>query len=962
MSASEKSSVQNPLTRYAVEVGWQHVPAETALVLRSGPTGQLFPEFLRDKLIELNPGVVDLNNVDAILRQIQDVRPSLEGNWEALKWLRGQKTVYLEEEKRHASVRVLDFDNVSNNLFQVSDEWTYTNGVKSNRADVVFLVNGIPCCLVETKSATVSNGLEKAYSQVARYHEQTPELLAHPQVYDIPTLLKFYYAPTWNLDRKALINWKEEAAASNFEALVKAFFTRSRFLKLLQDWIVFYTRDDETKKIILKQHQVRAVQRVFERALDPGKKRALVWHTQGSGKTFTMLKVAELLLTQTAGGAKPTVLLIIDRLELESQLTANLEALGLGHHLADSRARLRQLLRADTRGLIVSMIHKFDAADAGLNDRPDIYVLIDEAHRSTGGDLGNYLLAALPNATLIGFTGTPIDKTAYGQGTFKTFGCDDAQGYLDKYSVRESIEDGTTLPIKYALAPNEIRVPQELLEKEFLGLASAEGITDIEQLNAILDDAVELKAFLKAPQRVKAVARFVAEDFIQRVRPMGYKAFLVAVDREACSLYKAALDALPDAPSSQVVFSAGMDDKELLRRHHLSKDQEKQVRRNFAKAGTDPEILIVTEKLLTGYDAPILYAMYLDKPMRDHVLLQALARVNRPYETGPDSRKPCGLVVDFVGIFERVERALAFDAQSIDLKGVIDSLDLLKQDYEMRMRTKAPEHLGYARACQNDKGVEAAVDAYAPMQKRQNFIKFYRELEALYDILSPDVFLRPFIDDMQSLTFLYLLLQNAYSARQDFHRELSQKTALLVSKLAESKGIQAALPPVVLDAETIRGLQQGQASPTKVLNLAKAVLELAQKNQGQPVYWSIVERAQKVLENYQGRQEDTRQALLALGDLGQETLDAKDQQSQLGMDAATFGFYWYLRGAKLNAAEALANNLSGVLRQFPEHGANPQQQRDLRAEVYRVLLEAGVDGDRLNELANGILEQAHHGQ
>ena len=162
-------------------------------------------------------------------------------------------------------------------------------------------------------------------------------------------------------------------------------------------------------------------------------------------------------------------------------------------------------------------------------------MLIDEAHRTTGGDLGNFLMAGLPNASFIGFTGTPVDKTAYGKGTFKTFGCEDDQGYLHKYSIAESIEDGTTLPLYYNLAPNEMLVPHEIMEKEFLALAETEGIADIEELNKILERAVNLKNFLKGKDRVPKVAQYVADHFRQNVEPLGYKAFLVAVDREACA-------------------------------------------------------------------------------------------------------------------------------------------------------------------------------------------------------------------------------------------------------------------------------------------------------------------------------------------------------------------------------------------------------------------------------------------
>lgn len=314
------------------------------------------------------------------------------------------------------------------------------------------------------------------------------------------------------------------------------------------------------------------------------------------------------------------------------------------------------------------MIHKFDDMPANLNPRANLFVLVDEAHRSTGGDLGNYF----------GFTGTPIDRTSYGQGTFKVFGREDPQGYLDKYGIGESIEDGTTVPLYYALAPNELRVDRATLEKEFLNLAEAEGMSDIDDLNRVLDKAVTLKNMLKNRERIQRVAQYVAQHFTQTVAPMGYKAFLVGVDREACALYKQALNQYLQPEDSRVVISPAHTDAERypdLVPYHLAEEDEKAIRTDFRKPDKQPRILIVTEKLLTGYDAPVLYCMYLDKPMRDHVLLQAIARVNRPYEDEGGKRKPGGFVLDFVGIFENLEKALAFDSR--DVQSVIEGLDVL---------------------------------------------------------------------------------------------------------------------------------------------------------------------------------------------------------------------------------------------------------------------------------------------
>ena len=205
--------------------------------------------------------------------------------------------------------------------------------------------------------------------------------------------------------------------------------------------------------------------------------------------------------------------------------------------IAASKAHLQRLLREDRRGPIVSMIQKFEGIPEKANERENIFVLVDEAHRTTGGALGNYLMGALPQATYIGFTGTPIDRTSHGKGTFITFGREDPPaGYLDKYSIPESIADGTTVPLHYTLAPNELFVDRETLDKEFFSLVEAEGVSAIEELNKVLERAVNLRNMLKNWERMERVGKYVAEHYTQYVEPLGYKAFLVGVDRQACAL------------------------------------------------------------------------------------------------------------------------------------------------------------------------------------------------------------------------------------------------------------------------------------------------------------------------------------------------------------------------------------------------------------------------------------------
>lgn len=955
MLGSEGSAVQNPLIGYAEEIGWTYLPADEALGLRRGASGWLLYPVLREKLNALNPGVVDGKNADDIIGRIENARCTIEGNAEILKWLRGEHSIHSEDEKRRRNVNVVDFDRPGNNVFHVTDEWEYTNGQKRNRADVMFLINGVPVAIAETKNARDPDGLDKAVVQLQRYHEETPEMMTAPQVFEATQLHDFYYGATWNLDRKSIFNWKEEEPG-DFETKVKRFFARERFLKLIKDWIVFFQKDDELKKIILRQHQTRAVEKVVERALDPVKKRGLVWHTQGSGKTFTMITAARLLLENSAF-EKPTVLMLVDRNELEGQLSGWISnVLGEGRaEVVRSKKHLKELLQSDYRGLVVSMIHKFDKADKDLCTRESVFVLADEAHRSTGGDLGNYLEAALPKATIIGFTGTPIDKIAYGKGTFKVFGKDDQpQGYLDKYSIAESIADGTTLQLNYALAPNDIRVSQELLEKEFFSLAETEGISDIEELNHILERAVNLRAFLKSKDRVHKVAAFVAKHFKENVEPLGYKAFLVGVDREACALYKKELDRILPPDYSQVVYTSGHNDDKLLAQHKLSADEEKRVRKAFAKPGEKPKILIVTEKLLTGFDAPILYCMYLDKPMRDHTLLQAIARVNRPYEDA-SAKKPAGLVVDFVGIFERLEKALSFDSDEVN--SVIKNIVLLKESFAHLMRQEASSYLGLCRGRMDDKAVERAVAYFAEKPVREKFYVFFRQLQTLYEILSPDAMLRDYIADYGKLGALYKIIRTFYSTRRGLYLDLMKKTEAIVRDNAEVSGLETISREVPLNEKALDALKRKQApAGAKVINLARTLINLAlSQGDKQPYLRSISERAEEILKQFEERQETAENALVDLQALVGEVETAKAKAASSGLGPETFSVYWLLDRMGTKNAAATAKHIEQAFGRFPHFADNAGELRLLKAELYKLLMPA-VGRERMVDTASQIIK------
>ncbi len=948
----EKSAVQNPLLRYAEEAGWKRISPEETLRLRGGKTGIFLHDVLVSQLQKLNPGVVDHQRAEEVIKRLGRISPSKDGNLDAWEYLKGLKKVFVETEHRERNVKLLDQVDVKANAFHVTDEYAFESGNHKIRADVVFLINGIPVIVVEAKSAKKVGGISEALEQVRRYHREGPELLSILQLFNLTNLPHFFYGATWSTSRKSLYNWRDEQAG-DFETLVKTFVHPQRVLRVLTDFVLFTRKDEELQKVVLRPHQMRAVERVQRRAKDPVKKKGLIWHTQGSGKTYTMITVAKKLI-EDPSLKNPTVLLIVDRNELEAQLFQNLEGLGFGHvEKAHSKRDLTKLLQRDQRGLIVSMIHKFDDIPAEVNLRENIFVLVDEAHRTTGGELGNYLMGALPNATYIGFTGTPIDKTAHGTGTFVTFGSEDERGYLDKYSIGESIQDGTTVPLHYSLAPNDLLVDRETLEKEFLNLAALEGVSDVEELNRVLERAVTLKNMLKNPDRVQKVASFVAEHFKNTVDPMGYKAFLVAADREACTLYKRELDKHLPPEWSEVVISKAHNDPPELAEYHLSDDKEQAVRKSFRKPDELPKILIVTEKLLTGYDAPILYCMYLDKPMRDHVLLQAIARVNRPYEDEEGRRKPAGFILDFVGIFDRLEDALAFDSDEVS--GVVEGIEVLQKRFQDLMEKGREDYLPLSKGKVADKAAEAVIEHFRDEEEREGYYKYFRELEELYEILSPSPFLRPYLEGYGHLTEIYQILRTAYEPHVSIDKSFLRKTAQLVQENTTTPVIRPPQSEYELTPEALKKLA-GQDKPdtVKVFNLLIAIRKLVEeKGEEMPYLLSIGQRAEALAEAFEQRLNTAQQSLEELAKVIEDLGRIEERRKGTDLSRESFSTLVFLETKGVKSAEEIARETSSAFDEHPHWKESAEQEREVRLALYKSL--KGSETKRMVALVNDLL-------
>jgi len=945
----EKINVQDKVIEYLQAIGWEYIPPADLQEKRGYDIKEPFIfEILERKLKELNKGIIDNENIGDVIRRLRLIPSTFKGNEEFLEYLRGKKTVYVEKERRERNIKLIDFENLENNHFAFTKEFWFEDREK-RRLDIALFINGIPICDFQLKSPTLYEAEEEAFEQVEIYNKALPELFKYLQFHAVSEGIRLFYGPTWKYESKTFYRWKVENGF-NFEKLVKTFFDKKEVLETLRSFIVFMVVDEELQKYILKQHQRRAIAKIIKRVLEGEKKKGLIWHTQGAYKTLTMIVTAD-ELRKIPELENPTILVVVDRLEIESQIYQNFQSYGYPNIVrAESKRHLRELLESDYRGLIITTIHKFEGMPKYMNERNNIIVLVDEAHRSQEGDLGNYMRGALPNAFYFGFTGTPIDRTKVGRGTFIAFGYPPDEPYLDKYTIDESIEEGTTVPLYYTLAKTELHVDKETLEEEFFKVVEEEGIASIEGINKIIEKAEKLKAVLKAKDRIDKIAKHIAEHYRKFVEPLGFKAFIVAVDREACALYKEAIDKYLPPEYSRVVYTSDYKDSELLKKYHISDEEEKRIRKDFKSPDKLPKILIVTEKLLTGYDAPILYVIYLDKPLKDHTLLQAIARVNRPYAT-----KTCGLIMDYIGIFDNLQRALAFYSKDIEA-GLLD-FEKLKGKFKDLMQ-EADEILKEIDIEDQQRRIQNIIDYFFDEEKRKEYIKIFKQIQEIYEILSPDEFLRDYIEKYKLLVQIYEIIYHTYNPeaeKKKIRRDVLRKTEKLIKENVELLHIVDSLPLYEINKDIANTIKADRISErVKIASLYRSIrIHVDRKKKESPYLVSIAQRVEEIITQLRERQRSVESALNELTMIAEEIAKAEEEQKSSGLSKEEFSYFWILQRYGVENPKSKSKLIQDVINKKKHWRFCENTERELRKELYKLLLDHKGD---IVKLVNELLE------
>ncbi len=858
------------------------------------PTDQVLLEGeLREALIRINPEITaNPALADEVIYKLRAIFIAahqtglVRANEEFYAWLSGDKTMPFGENNRHVPVRLIDFDTLDNNRFVITNQYA-VKALETKIPDIVLLINGIPIVVGEAKTPirpSVS-WLDGAHEVHNIYENSIPQLF-------VPNLLSFategkelYYGSV----RCPLEFWSPWRLESEVNDLVQKLglgevgkqltdlLQPQRLLDLLQHFSL-YTSDKKKRriKIICRYQQYEGANKIVDRVREGRLKKGLIWHFQGSGKSLLMVFAAQ-KLRKAPELKSPTVLILVDRTDLDTQITGTFNAADVANVVTtDSIKELHDLLEKGTRKIIITTIHKFRDAYPGMNTGDNIIVMVDEAHRTQEGDLARQMRAALPNAFLFGLTGTPVNKAD--KNTFWAFGSEeDEGGYMSRYSFQDSIRDRATLPLHFEPRLVDIHVDKDSIDEAFKQLTESASLSD-EEADALSKKAAKMSAFLKSPERVQTIVEDIAKHFQEKVNPHGFKAMVVTPDRQACADYKERLDALLGEKTSAVVISTTANDSfEFKQKWAMDKSQQEKLLDRF-NAKEDPlKILIVTAKLLTGFDAPILQTMYLDKSLKDHTLLQAICRTNRLF---PD--KTFGRIVDYFGIFDDAAEALQFDEESV--KKVITNLKELEEKLPEAMADCLAHFPGVDRTVEGFEGLEAAQNCISNDEKRDAFAKDYVFLGKLWEALSPADCITPFQADYRWLIGVYQSVKpsNDNIGKLLWH-SLGARTSALIHEHIHVKGIGGSDDEYVLDADVIDEIA-GTRDPKKIKQLEKALAKRLKKHGDDPRFRDLSERLEKLRDKAQRGLIASIEFVKELCKIAKETVQAEkeamDEQEQ----------------------------------------------------------------------------------
>lgn len=991
---SEYRLAEKPALIALAAIGWEVLSPAQALAMREEENRVILKPVLIDALRRING--IGAEDAEAIYNDLS----TLSDNEEWQRKLRGGYSRRLTGVNRDSPITLIDFKNPSRNTFHVTSQFRVA-AQRSRIPDVVLFVNGIPLVVIEAKSPLKATAqAEEAFEQIKQYERDIPRLF-YPNAFNIVTdgMATFYgatgapsqfYAP-W------LDAWprRREEFADDLSKDLWCLCEPSRLLDLLAHFIVFETDPETGRKVkkVCRYQQFRAVNKAVERVAAGEHCKGLIWHTQGSGKSLTMvflaLKLKTHLTLDAPSLANPNILVLTDRIDLDDQISKTFVACGLPNPTqCGSVAALREAVSRGGNGqILLSTVFKFAGSREAIPNSANWIVLVDECHRTQEKDLGAYLQATLPDAHFYGFTGTPIKSTD--KDTYARFSIA-GEGYLDKYGIDDAVRDGATVPVLYEgrkadWAINEAEI-DIVFDRWFVDLAD-------DKREELKRKGLTLATIAKHPERIRLIALDIWEHFKAVCQPDGFKAQIVAVDREAVILYRGALSAVIAADLEQggmdteaarakadamitCVYSKSQEDNKpsenpdvaavraALEAHYLDEAAEKDAKKLFKAMGQDPQFLIVCDKLLTGFDAPIEHVMYLDKPLKEHNLLQAIARTNRTCTIklpgDGEITKPNGRIVDYIGVTNHLDEALQ-SYRSEDVEHAMRDIAILRNDlkqaharYRVQKRAMGLEGMdekaaAYAAANLAANGRE---DEWFDLQRLTRlFIKVYADL-------SPDPAILDFTAEVKwAAAFLRLATQAISKDESLDHKSYSGKIREMLEQHVHVTGLSTTIRlRSITDPKFADDFDMGvktepelqEAFVRKSAELRRVTRELVDKNPAQ--YGRFSERVLEIIRRFEKGQISAADGLRDFEGLTGDIAAEQSAHTDLGMDENAFSILRIIEAIVSDADHAILQQAALAIGAVYSDAAETQPSfahmesylRSLRQQVRRILTDLEI--------------------
>lgn len=868
---------------------------------------------------------------------------------------------------------VVDYDKIENNRFVVTNQLYFEGELENIRPDIMIFLNGLPIVDIEAKSPTASTSVdfEKAIGQLKRYEKNARKMFL-PNCFNIAsdglnTVYGATYAP-----KQYFLRWKDEDLQKKhkeeLELTLFCLLEKNRLLDIISNFILFEKEKEQRIKKICRYQQYRAANKIVERVEKGESRKGLIWHTQGSGKSLTMF-FAAWKLRFSKKLENPKVFVLVDRVDLDTQIFDTFINCGGKNVIrVTSRKDLEKKIKSSERGIFVSTIQKFSelGSDAKILNS-NVIVLSDEAHRDNEGISAIKLRSSMKNAFFFGFTGTPIDKLTL--NTHRNFG-EEGERYLDYYSIKQAVDDEATLPVTYEARLSKFFIDEEQVEKQFDELTKDLSENQKEYLSKKYG---RKEAVVKLEKRMEAVIKDIVEHYKLYVEPNGFKAQIVCYDREATAKYKELLDKLVPSEWSEVVYSPGdpNSDSDSLEKYNTNKKERETIINRFKDKESPLRFLLVCDMLLTGFDAPIEQVMYLDKPLRDHNLLQAIARTNRVYPN-----KGCGKIIDYYGITRNLQKALDFDESVID--SALINIDVIKEKFVTVLDEIMDLFVGINIEDPSIENLRRCFKIFIENKDKQQFFSDkYNKLKLLFEILSPDPFLEEYLRKFEWITSFYLAFAKEFKTdEQDSHElaEYGEKVKELIQKKIDYEGITKNFRELkVNELYTFERLDKME-DEEKALNLEKMLKqEISINMDSHPAYKKFSERLSAIRKEFEQNQIDLQTRIKRYYELLNDIKDKQEEAKELGMDLKQYGLYViseeFVGNFNDDVMKEFIKDLSGELEAALDKGWQESTKRDqflkdikrivqsLILKEYKGRLEVNDFNKYLNRLVDIIIKK-----